>query len=166
VGRAISGGERWDEVIECEITASRCVVVVWTPRSFNRKWVHLEAHHGRKRGILAPILIGVDEPPFAFSLIEARNLSGWNGASRTTAVRLGNAAITPASIACTAAASTRRRWRMTSLGTAFLHASQWRDWMARRPRRQGPDIDRRPGPEMPRESDLTAPARVPPMRSP
>lgn len=83
----IEGGERWDAVIEREITAARCVVV-WTPQSLEREWVHLEAHHGRERGILAPILVGVDKPPFAFSLIQARNLSGWDGtASFAVAVK-------------------------------------------------------------------------------
>jgi len=82
----ISGGERWDAVIEREITAARCVVVMWTPQSFDREWVHLEAHHGRSRGILVPVLIGVDSPPFAFSLIQARNLSGWDGMSQMAAV--------------------------------------------------------------------------------
>ena len=52
----ISGGERWDAVIESEITAAQCVVVVWTPHSLDREWVRLEAHHGRRRGVLVPIL--------------------------------------------------------------------------------------------------------------
>ena len=81
----IVGGERWDATIEREITATRCVVVVWTPQSINREWVLVEAHHGHGRGILVPILIGVDKPPLAFTLIQARNLSGWNGISETPA---------------------------------------------------------------------------------
>ncbi|MGH6814968.1 MAG: SUMF1/EgtB/PvdO family nonheme iron enzyme [Hyphomicrobiaceae bacterium] len=79
------GGERWDDVIEREITAARCVVVVWTPQSKDKYWVNLEAHNGRDRGILVPVLIGCDRPPFAFSLIQARNLSGWNGMTESAA---------------------------------------------------------------------------------
>ncbi len=45
--------------------------------------MHLEAHHAGESDIVVSILIGVDEPPFAFSLIQARDLSGWNGASQT-----------------------------------------------------------------------------------
>jgi adenylate cyclase len=82
----IAGGERWDATIEREINAARCVVVVWTPQSINREWVHLEAHHGRKRGILVPILIGLDEPPLAFSLMQARKLSHWDGVTDTAAI--------------------------------------------------------------------------------
>jgi hypothetical protein len=81
----IVGGDRWDETIEREIAAARCVVVVWTPNSFDRQWVHLEAHHGHHRGILVPILIGVEKPPFAFGLVQARDLTGWDGMIRTAA---------------------------------------------------------------------------------
>jgi len=79
----ITGGERWDTVIEREITAARCVVVVWTPQSFEREWVHIEAHHGRERGILVSVLVGIDRPPFAFRLIHARDFTGWGGESET-----------------------------------------------------------------------------------
>jgi formylglycine-generating enzyme required for sulfatase activity len=82
----IAGGERWDATIEREINAARCVVVVWTPRSINQEWVHLEAHHGRSRGILVPILVDIDKAPFAFSLIQAREITGWDGATKTAAV--------------------------------------------------------------------------------
>jgi len=82
----IVGGERWDAVIEREITAAHCVVAVWTPQSISREWVHIEAHHGRERDILVPILIGVERPPLAFSLVQARQLTGWDGASKTPEV--------------------------------------------------------------------------------
>lgn len=84
--RRIHGGERWDEVIEREITTARCVVVVWTPQSITREWVREEADHGRDRGILVPILADIDKPPFGFGRIQARNLSGWDGSTRTPAV--------------------------------------------------------------------------------
>jgi formylglycine-generating enzyme required for sulfatase activity len=84
----IVSGERWDATIEREITAARCVIVVWTPQSIHSEWVHLEAHHGHKRGILVPVLIDIDEPPFAFSLIQACKLSGWEAATKkSTAVQ-------------------------------------------------------------------------------
>lgn len=74
----ISGGERWDAVIEREIKAAQCVVVLWTPQSIQREWVLIEAEHGRERGILVPVLIGCERPPFAFSLLQARNLTEWS----------------------------------------------------------------------------------------
>jgi formylglycine-generating enzyme required for sulfatase activity len=81
----LSGGEHWDAVIERELEAARCVVVVWSPSSIDRDkayWVHLEAHHGRERGILVPVTIEGSMPPFAFKLIQARDLTHWNGAAR------------------------------------------------------------------------------------
>ena len=81
----IAGGERWDATIEREINAAHCVVVVWTPQSIDREWVREEADHGRDRGILVPVLIGLDKPPFGFGRIQARSMSGWDGVSRTVA---------------------------------------------------------------------------------
>lgn len=81
----LSVGERWDDVTEREINIARCVVVVWTPQSISRYWVNVEANHGRERGILVPVLIGCEKPPFAFSLIHSRDLSGWDGQTSTPA---------------------------------------------------------------------------------
>ncbi len=64
------GGERWDAVIEREINAARCVVVIWSPNSVDSgeaARVHLEAHNGRERGILVPVTIEGARPPFSFS---------------------------------------------------------------------------------------------------
>jgi formylglycine-generating enzyme required for sulfatase activity len=83
----IAGGERWDATIEREIKAARCVVVVWTPQSIDREWVREEADYGRKRGILIPVLIGLDEPPFGFGRIQARNLTGWDDATKRAAAK-------------------------------------------------------------------------------
>ena len=79
----IDAGERSDEIIEREIATARCVVVVWTQQSIDREWVHEEADHGRERSILVSILIGLDKPPFGFRRIQASNLSGWDGNTRT-----------------------------------------------------------------------------------
>lgn len=81
----IVDGDRWDATIEREINAARCVVVIWSPSSIDNEkayWVHIEAHNGRERGILVPISIGGAAPPFAFKLIQTRNLSDWHGTSR------------------------------------------------------------------------------------
>lgn len=79
-GTRLVGGQHWDATIEREINAARCVVVVWSPHSVDRDnayWVHIEGHHGRERGILVPAMIDGARPPFAFSLIQARDLSVW-----------------------------------------------------------------------------------------
>jgi hypothetical protein len=82
----IAGGDRWDGTIKREIEAARCVVVVWTPRSSDREWVLDEAEEGRNRGILVPIMIGVESPPLGFRRIQARDLTGWDATLRTAGV--------------------------------------------------------------------------------
>src|SRR5262245_36308434 len=54
------------KALEDEIDAVHCVVVVWTPRSINRRWMHRVAQRGSERGILVSVLIGVGEPPAGF----------------------------------------------------------------------------------------------------
>jgi hypothetical protein len=75
----IGAGERWDAVIEREIGAARCVLVVWSPGSVESHWVHTEAHEGLRRRILIPALIGGAQPPLAFRLIQATDFSAWRG---------------------------------------------------------------------------------------
>lgn len=82
----LDAGESWDITIEREIKAARSVVVVWTPRSVGSEWVREEAHHGRERGVLVPVLLDLDEPPFGFRRLHAVNLTGWDGVTITVAV--------------------------------------------------------------------------------
>jgi formylglycine-generating enzyme required for sulfatase activity len=83
----ISGGQRWDAKIEREINSAHCVVVLWTTQSVEREFVLAEANRGRERGLLVPILIDCERQPLAFSLIQARDLSRWDGTTETPAVR-------------------------------------------------------------------------------
>ena len=83
----LRAGEQWDEVIEREINAARCVLVVWTPLSVTRYWVKVEANFGLSRGILVPVAIEGAVPPLAFSLIQAADLSGWDGDAGAPAFR-------------------------------------------------------------------------------
>jgi hypothetical protein len=76
---------QWKDVIEREIAAARCVVAVWTPQSLDSEWVRDEAAHGLRRGILVPLIAGV-ELPSAFRQSLTVDLSTWDGASRTAEV--------------------------------------------------------------------------------
>ena len=42
----LRAGVEWDKVIEREIEAARCVVVIWSPISAIRQWVRVEANFG------------------------------------------------------------------------------------------------------------------------
>lgn len=80
----IKPGETWDHVIQAALAQSRCVVVLWSHYSVceDKEWVRIEAHAGKRRGILVPVLIDdvVERIRIAFSLTQAANLIGWSGA--------------------------------------------------------------------------------------
>jgi hypothetical protein len=53
----IPPGETWDEMIERELGAARCAVVMWSKTSVGKTWVRAEAGEALKRRILIPVLI-------------------------------------------------------------------------------------------------------------
>ena len=59
--RTIPGGKTWDEVIEEELDAARCVVVVWSKISIKSRWVRAEAEEGLHRNILVPVSIEAEK---------------------------------------------------------------------------------------------------------
>lgn len=73
-------GQSFDEVIERELAAACCVIVLWSKDSVSSRWVRTEADEGLNRGILVPILIESDVSiPLAFRRLQAANLVGWTG---------------------------------------------------------------------------------------
>jgi len=75
----LEAGEIWDETIERELSNAKCVMVLWSNHSVISRWVRTEATYALERGILLPILIDNVAPPLAFKLVQADDLSGWNG---------------------------------------------------------------------------------------
>lgn len=76
--------ESWDVMIQREAEAAKAIVVLWTERSIKSEWVRIEAMFGKDRGKLVPVKLEVCELPFAFSLVQTADLSGWllNGDDR------------------------------------------------------------------------------------
>ncbi|HYD87306.1 MAG TPA: SUMF1/EgtB/PvdO family nonheme iron enzyme [Vitreimonas sp.] len=72
--------EQWDATIEGEIAISRVVMVLWTKASAKSQWVRSEAQYALEHRKLLPLLMEECSPPLAFSLVQAINLSRWNGA--------------------------------------------------------------------------------------
>ena len=83
----IGAGEQWDEVIERELGAAGCVVVVWSIELVNSRWVRAEASEGLERGVLVPLHIDVAKPPLEFKLIQSVDLIGWAGDADWPAAR-------------------------------------------------------------------------------
>jgi serine/threonine-protein kinase len=77
--RTIPPGLTFDQVIERELDAARCVVVLWSRASAASDWVKTEAAEGARRGILVPVLIEDVRIPLQFRRIQAASLIGWSG---------------------------------------------------------------------------------------
>ncbi len=77
--RKTPAGETFDQMIERELTVSRCVVVVWSLDSVQSRWVREEAEDGRARNLLFPARIDKVTIPLGFRLIQAVDLVGWQG---------------------------------------------------------------------------------------
>jgi len=74
-------GKTFAQVIEEELDAANCVVVLWSNNSVKSEWVQTEASEGRQRGILIPVLIEDVIIPLEFRRIQAAVLIGWDGKS-------------------------------------------------------------------------------------
>ncbi len=77
--RDIPPGQSFDQVIEQQIDAARCMVVLWSRTSAPSDWTKVEAEEGERRGVLVPALIEDVRIPLAFRRIQAADLVDWTG---------------------------------------------------------------------------------------
>jgi hypothetical protein len=77
--RVIPIGERFDDVIQEQIEAAACVLVLWSEQSTSSDWVLAEAQEGLDQGKLLPVLVDSVRPPLAFRRLHAADLAGWDG---------------------------------------------------------------------------------------
>lgn len=77
--RRIPTGRDYAEVIESELAASRCVIVLWSANSVASEWVKTEAADAKDRRLLVPVLIEPVRIPLEFRRIQAADLTGWKG---------------------------------------------------------------------------------------
>lgn len=76
---ALRAGETYDEVTEQNLRTSGAVVVLWSKRSANSKWVRAEATVGERNSTLVPALIEDCERPIRFELVQTADLRHWRG---------------------------------------------------------------------------------------
>jgi hypothetical protein len=77
--REIPFGKSFDQVIEDELNAARCVVVLWTGESVRSRWVKTEAAAAADRERLLPVLLEDVQIPLEFRRVQTAMLQGWNG---------------------------------------------------------------------------------------
>jgi formylglycine-generating enzyme required for sulfatase activity len=77
--REILPGKRFSDVIEEEISAAKCVIVIWSISSVKSDFVQTEAAEGAERRILVPAMIDKVKIPFEFRRINAADLTDWKG---------------------------------------------------------------------------------------
>ncbi len=70
--RNIQPGKQWARVIEKELDASKCTVVLWSRAAVKSKWVTKEARDSLHK--LVPVLIDEVSPPDEFNHIQAARL--------------------------------------------------------------------------------------------
>ncbi|HMU69280.1 MAG TPA: TIR domain-containing protein [Nitrosomonas sp.] len=80
--RQIPIGLTYDEVIEKNLKAAKCVIVLWTKASAASDWVKNEASEGAKRKILIPILLENIEIPLEFRRNQTAKLIDWRSATQ------------------------------------------------------------------------------------
>ncbi|MCB2113681.1 MAG: SUMF1/EgtB/PvdO family nonheme iron enzyme [Parvularculaceae bacterium] len=76
---ALRAGETYDEVTEQNLRGAGAVVVLWSKRSVNSKWVRAEATVGERSSSLVPVLIEECERPIRFELVQTADLQHWRG---------------------------------------------------------------------------------------
>src|ERR687894_3281557 len=77
--REIPLGKAFDQVIEEELNAARCVIVLWSKQSVRSRWVKTEASAAADRECLMPVLIEDVTIPLEFRRIQTAMLHGWSG---------------------------------------------------------------------------------------
>lgn len=75
----IPPGRRFGAVIQQELEAARCVIVLWSKHSVKSHYVCEEAEFARLNDKLVPALVEEAELPIGFRTIEAARLMGWQG---------------------------------------------------------------------------------------
>jgi TolB-like protein/Flp pilus assembly protein TadD len=81
-------GEAYDEVTENALRTAKAVVVLWSKKSVQSRWVRAEATLADRNKTLVPCMIEPCERPIMFELTQTAELSHWVG-EKTDRVWLG-----------------------------------------------------------------------------
>jgi adenylate cyclase len=73
----IAAGQLFDDQIEAQLAAAKCVLVVWTPTSVASRWVRGEAREAADRGILVPVRFDDARLPMDVRALHTTDLDRW-----------------------------------------------------------------------------------------
>lgn len=138
---ALRAGENYDEVTERNLREASAVVVLWSKRSVQSKWVRAEATLGQRKSALVPAMIEDCDRPLVFELVQAADLVRWNGDRSDvewrgfievikSRVKTGSKAAEPSSQArssasAEAASKTKHLEAATALHAATIETTFW-----------------------------------------
>ena len=77
---ALKAGEAYDQVTETALRSAKAVVVLWSKRSVESRWVRAEATLADRNKTLVPCMIELCDRPIMFELTQTAELSHWRGA--------------------------------------------------------------------------------------
>jgi TolB-like protein/Tfp pilus assembly protein PilF len=83
--QALHSGEAYDKVTEQALRGAKAVVVLWSPRSVESRWVRAEATIADRNHTLIPALIEACELPVMFELTQTADLTHWRGEAQDRA---------------------------------------------------------------------------------
>jgi hypothetical protein len=71
----LRSGASFDQEIERQVRAARCVLVCWSPGATASEWVRAEATIGRQRDVLAAVMLLACDLPPPFNLVHTEDLT-------------------------------------------------------------------------------------------
>jgi TolB-like protein len=132
--QSLNAGEDFDRVTEQALAEARAVVVLWSRRAVDSRWVRAEATEAKANNRLVPVMIEPCKRPILFELIHTADLVGWQGEDQDPRWRslvdglrkmtssatgtLSSALATDAPSALGLKASPKRRWLPVAIAGA------------------------------------------------
>jgi Tol biopolymer transport system component len=142
--QALNAGESFDQVTERTLKEARAVVVLWTRRSVQSRWVRSEATLADRYGTLVPVMLEPCDRPIMFELTHTAELAGWSGdrgdrrwqSFIAGLRRQDGGGASPAPVAAPQAASSstpsrRTPWRLAAAAAGVLLAAGLAWWLVR-----------------------------------
>jgi TolB-like protein/Tfp pilus assembly protein PilF len=83
----LRSGEAYDQVTERALKSAKAVVVLWSKRSVESRWVRAEATLADRNNTLVPAMIEPCDRPIMFELTQTADLSHWQGDANDPAWR-------------------------------------------------------------------------------